>query len=86
MCVDLFEVLGLVAAVLTTGAFVPQALQTWRTRSARDFALPMLLMFCSGVALWLVYGVMIGSVGLIAANAVTLPLALSILYVKRRHG
>lgn len=80
------ELLGLVAALLTTSAFVPQAVKSWRTRSARDFSLPMLCLFCSGVALWLVYGLLIGSTGLIAANLVTLPLALSILWVKLRHG
>jgi len=77
--------LGLLAALLTTSAFVPQAIKSWRTRSARDFSLPMLLLFCAGVALWLIYGVLIASAGLIAANAVTLPLALSILWVKLRH-
>lgn len=81
-----WELLGLVAATLTTGAFVPQAWKTWRTRSARDFALPMLAMFVLGVALWLAYGLAIGSLGLIFANAVTLPLTLVILYVKLRHG
>ena len=77
--------LGLLAALLTTSAFVPQAIKSWRSRSARDFSLPMLLLFCAGVALWLIYGVLIASAGLIAANAVTLPLALSILWVKLRH-
>lgn len=80
------ELLGLFAALLTTSAFVPQAVKSWQSRSARDFSLPMLLLLCAGVALWLVYGALIGSTGLIAANLVTLPLALSILWVKLRHG
>ncbi len=80
------ELIGVVAGILTTIAFVPQALKTWRTRSARDFSLPMLLLFCTGLALWLGYGVMIASPGLIVANGITLPLAASILWVKLRMG
>lgn len=80
------EVLGLAAGAMTTAAFVPQALRTWRTNSARDFSLPMLLLFCTGLFLWLVYGVMIASASVVAANAITLPLAAFILWVKLRTG
>lgn len=80
------EVLGLAAGAMTTAAFVPQALRTWRSNSARDFSLPMLLLFCSGLFLWLVYGVMIASASVVAANAITLPLAAYILWVKLRTG
>lgn len=80
------EALGLVAGAMTTAAFVPQALRTWRTNSARDFSLPMLLLFCAGLFLWLVYGVMIASASVVAANAITLPLAAYILWVKLRTG
>lgn len=78
------EVLGLAAGAMTTAAFVPQALRTWRTNSARDFSLPMLLLFCTGLFLWLVYGLMIASASVVAANAITLPLAAYILWVKLR--
>ncbi len=80
------ELLGVVAGVLTTIAFVPQALKTWSTGSARDFSLPMLLLFCTGVVMWLGYGLLIASPGLIVANGITLPLAASILLVKLRRG
>ncbi|MFN6956550.1 MAG: SemiSWEET transporter [Acetobacteraceae bacterium] len=80
------EVLGLAAGAMTTAAFVPQALRTWRTNSARDFSLPMLLLFCTGLFLWLVYGLMIASASVVAANAITLPLAAYILWVKLRTG
>jgi MtN3 and saliva related transmembrane protein len=80
------EVLGLAAGAMTTAAFVPQALRTWRTNSARDFSLPMLLLFCTGLSLWLLYGVLIGSASVVVANAITLPLAAYILWVKLRTG
>jgi len=84
--VDVTEAVGVVAGLLTTIAFVPQAWKTLRTRSAGDFALPMLLLFCLGLALWLAYGLMKAAPGLILANAVTLALALAILWVKLREG
>lgn len=80
------EALGMVAGLLTTAAFVPQVIKTYRTRSAEDFALPMLAMFVGGVALWLVYGVWKGAASVIMANAVTLVLAGYILRVKLRRA
>lgn len=80
------ELIGLAAGGLTTIAFVPQVVKTWRTQSAGDLSLPMLLLFNAGIGLWLAYGLLIGSPGLTAANAVTFALALSILYVKLRRG
>ena len=80
------EWIGLLAGLLTTIAFVPQVLRTRRTGRAADFSLPMLLLFVSGVGLWLAYGLMSGSRPMILANAVTLLLASYILVVKLRHG
>ncbi len=80
------EWIGLLAGSLTTMAFVPQVLRTWRQGRAEDFSLPMLLLFVAGVALWLTYGVLSGALPMILANAVTLCLASYILVVKVRHG
>ena len=80
------EALGAIAGLLTTAAFVPQVIKTYRTGSAEDFALPMLAMFVGGVALWLVYGVWKGAASVIMANAVTLVLAGYILRVKLRRA
>lgn len=78
------EALGLLAGSLTTLAFVPQVARTLRTGSARDFSLPMLLLFTAGLGCWLGYGLLIRSPGVVAANAVTLGLAGVILAVKLR--
>lgn len=78
--------LGLLAAVLTTVAFVPQAVKTWRTRSTHDISLAMFSILVAGIFAWLVYGVLIGDLPLILANAVTLGLAGTILYLKIRNG
>lgn len=76
--------IGIAAAILTTATFDPQAIQAWLTRSTRDVSLPMLLMMVCGIVLWLVYGLLIGNLPLILANAVTLVLAGSILAAKIR--
>ncbi len=79
------EILGLTAGFLTTVAFVPQVYKTWKTRSAKDISLNMFLMFCTGVSLWLIYGIMIESISIIISNILTLILALSILFFKIRY-
>jgi MtN3 and saliva related transmembrane protein len=77
---------GLAAAFCTTVAFLPQVIQTWRTRSTKDISLTMFLVFTTGIFLWLVYGVIIHDAPLIAANGITFVLSGTILYFKLRHG
>jgi MtN3 and saliva related transmembrane protein len=76
------DLLGYVAAGLTTLSFVPQALLTLRTRNVAGISLGMYGAFTGGVALWLVYGVLIGQWPIIVANALTLALASVILVLK----
>lgn len=80
------EWIGSIAAVLTTGSFVPQAWLTFRTRDVSGISLGMYSCFTTGVALWLVYGLSIGSLPVTLANVVTLTLALTILGMKLRYG
>ena len=79
-----FEVVGLIAACLTTSSFLPQAIRIWRTRSARDVSLAMYVMMASGNALWLAYGGLIGSISMLFANATCLLMVLSVLALKVR--
>ncbi|HEX9625322.1 MAG TPA: SemiSWEET transporter [Acidiferrobacterales bacterium] len=76
--------LGLVAGGFTTTAFLPQVVKTWRSKSAGDLSLGMFAIFSAGVALWLVYGIVIGAPPVIVANGVTLVLALTILFFADR--
>lgn len=80
------ELVGSLAALLTTLSFVPQVWHTWRTRDVSGISLAMYGAFTLGVALWLVYGWLLGAWPIIIANAVTLSLALSILAMKLRYG
>ncbi|MBI5449948.1 MAG: SemiSWEET transporter [Gammaproteobacteria bacterium] len=77
-----FDWIGTLAGTLTTVAFIPQVLKTWRSRSAHDISLFMFILFSCGVLLWLVYGVVLHSWPMIIANGITLLLALSMLYLK----
>ncbi|WP_417833561.1 SemiSWEET transporter [Thalassospira xiamenensis] len=78
--------LGLLAGSLTTIAFLPQVIRTWRTRSTADISLVMFLILCTGIALWLVYGLVRGDWPVIISNGFTLVLASTILFFKLRHG
>jgi MtN3 and saliva related transmembrane protein len=82
----LLDYTGYAAALCTTGAYVPQVLRVWRTRSTQDISLKMFLVLVTGLVLWLVYGFWRGEIPLIAANGVTLVLASTILFFKLRHG
>ncbi|HEX6467068.1 MAG TPA: SemiSWEET transporter [Terriglobales bacterium] len=77
-----FDVIGYLAALLTTFSFVPQLLQTWRTRKAGDVAWGMLIAFNAGVVLWLVYGMHLHSQPMVLANGATLVFTLAILILK----
>jgi MtN3 and saliva related transmembrane protein len=76
------ELVGYVAAFLTTASFVPQAWLTFRTRDVSGISLGMYSVFAAGVALWLAYGVLVGAWPVIVANAITLVLACGILLMK----
>ncbi|QWE15877.1 SemiSWEET transporter [Polynucleobacter sp. AP-Nino-20-G2] len=78
------ELIGYCAAFLTTIAFLPQAVQSWRTRDLSGISLGMYSLFTAGVGLWLIYGLIIEKWPLILANALTFALALSILLLKIR--
>jgi MtN3 and saliva related transmembrane protein len=81
---DVIEWVGYLAAALTTAAFVPQVVKTWRSKSAGDLSLPMLIAFTIGVLLWLVYGLALQSAPVIVANATTLSLNLMLVALKLR--
>jgi MtN3 and saliva related transmembrane protein len=80
------ELIGYIAAALTTISFIPQAVMTIRTRNTSGISLGMYVMFTAGVALWLVYGIGLQSWPMIVANTVTLALAATILALKLRFG
>lgn len=79
---DMTNIIGTLAGMLTTIAFIPQVIKTWRTRSAQDISLFMFMLFSTGVLLWLIYGLILDAMPIIIANGITLALSLSILTLK----
>ncbi len=80
---DLF---GYAAGMLTTVAFLPQVLKTYRSRSAKDISLAMYIIFSLGIALWLIHGLLVGSGPVVAANSVGLVLSLAMVVMKVVFG
>lgn len=78
------DLVGTIAGTLTTLSFLPQVIKTWRSRSTHDISLVMFLSFCLGVALWLVYGVLMEAWPIVISNIITLALAGIILTMKVR--
>lgn len=79
------DIIGYIAACLTTFAFLVQAIKSWKTKDLSGISVGMYSMFASGVALWLVYGLVIDSMPLIVTNALTLIFALGVLYMKLKQ-
>ena len=82
---NLVTLLGLVAGALTTAAYFPQLIKTWRSKSAGDISWTMLITLCMGIVLWLVYGVYVHDLPVILANVLTLVFTSVILILKIRY-
>ena len=72
-------ILGLIAAALTTGAYVPQVVKTWRSGSSADLSLGTYAILLAGLFAWLAYGVILDDLPIILANVVTIGLVSAVL-------
>ena len=82
---NFIESIGFAAAVFTTIAFLPQVIKAWKTRSTHDLSYQMILIFMTGVTLWLIYGILIQDRPVMYANAFTLMLIFILLLLKIRY-
>jgi MtN3 and saliva related transmembrane protein len=85
MEINYITTLGLAAGLLTTIAYLPQVIKTWKSKSAQDLSWSMLIVLCIGIVLWLVYGFSVQDIPVIAANILTLLLVSIILVLKIRY-
>jgi MtN3 and saliva related transmembrane protein len=81
-----FDFVGSLAGAFTTISFVPQVVKTWRSGCAEDLSMLMFSLFSTGVLLWLIYGIALGSLPIVLANGITLVLASIILLLKIRYS
>ncbi|GAA4959799.1 SemiSWEET transporter [Algibacter aquimarinus] len=79
------EIIGFIAAILTTSAFIPQVYRAWKTKNVEAISLTMFIAMFIGVILWLVYGIYINSLSMVIANTITSLLSLVIIVLKIRH-
>lgn len=85
MEIDLITIVGLIAASLTTIAFLPQAIMIIRTKNTRDLSLGMYVLLTCGTFMWLLYGLLSNDFPVIVANVVTFSFILTILFLKIKH-
>ena len=69
--IDQNELIGFIAAVCTTFAFLPQVIKVWKTKQTKDLSLRMYTVMFIGICLWFVYRLRINSLSIILANIVT---------------
>ena len=79
------EAIGAVAAICSTTSFTPQLMKIWREKASGEVSLGMYVLTVTAFALWSVYGAMLGSWPLLAANLVSLVLASAILALQLRY-
>ena len=79
------ELVGFVAGILTTSAFVPQVYKAWKTKDVEAISLTMFVVMFLGVLLWLIYGFYINSLSMVIANIMSSILSLSIIILKIKH-
>jgi len=83
---DYIFLVGLLAAVLTTAAFIPQVIKAHQSKHTQDLSLSMYLLFAMGITLWIIYGFALRSIPVIAANSMTLILSLYLIFLKLKYG
>ena len=80
------EILGLIAAALTTASFLPQVYKTWKTKDVSGLSLPMFSIFFVGICLWFVYGLYVNSISIVLANGITIISCFLLIYFKLKYG
>ncbi len=83
--IDSIEIIGLIAATLTTIAYVPQVIKTWKTKDVSTLSLTMYIVMFLGVSMWFTYGVLLKSIAIVLANIVTGILTFTLIFLKLKY-
>ena len=78
------QIIGLIAGTITSITFLPQVIRIWKTRSAKDLSMLMMIMLIVGTSLWLSYGLMIKDAAIIYTNSMVLAMSMIMMYFKLR--
>lgn len=79
------QLLGLAAGTITSITFLPQVIQIWKTKSAKDLSLQMLLLLILGVTMWLTYGILVKDAAIIYTNSMVLSMSLIMMFFKFKY-
>lgn len=79
------QILGMLAGTITSVTFLPQVIKVWKSRSAKDLSLLMLVLLMVGVSLWLVYGLVVADAAIIYTNSMVLLMTLILLFFKLKY-
>lgn len=83
--INTIEIIGLIAAFLTTYAFLPQVIKVWKTKDVKSLSLTMYIVMFSGVMMWLTYGIFKNSLSIVLANSITGILTFMLIYLKIKY-
>jgi MtN3 and saliva related transmembrane protein len=83
--INFYEIIGLLAACITTASFLPQVFKTYKTKDTSGLSLTMYITFFIGIVLWLIYGIHLNSLPMILANFITAILSLFLIIMKLKH-
>ncbi len=83
---DATVLIGYMAGTLTTVSFLPQVIRSYTTRSTRDISFKMLILFGAGMLLWTIYGILVNSLPIIAANVITFALVIVLVAMKVHYN
>jgi MtN3 and saliva related transmembrane protein len=81
----MIEILGYISATITTIAFLPQLIKTFKTKSAKDVSMGMFVLFTTGVFLWIIYGILTNTMPVLIANAVIFCLSITQIILKIKY-
>lgn len=79
------EIIGIIAGILSCITFVPQVIQTWRTKATKDISLPTFIIAATSCVLWLIYAVVVNLFSVIFTNVIVLILTLMMIYFKLKY-
>jgi MtN3 and saliva related transmembrane protein len=79
------DILGYAAAIGTTSAFIPQTYRVFKTKRTEDLSLGTFFLLCTGIILWIIYGVLVNAMPIILANSTTFAMTFYILVMKIKH-
>jgi MtN3 and saliva related transmembrane protein len=82
---EIITTIGLVAAVLSTVALLPQVIRVWKTKSVKDISMGMFMIMTTSQVTWLVYGALMGETPIITSNFIVLMQTMALLSFKAKY-